>query len=198
MDKILLLDAARRVDKSRQNEGNVDIEDLEQAVGIVPTYRQSVQEFYTRFKAYYIIKWQCTDSWVGLQAIFFDDELIATSWQEGRKCGTDVDLISIEAAEKVYNFLAPKFEAAQVSMVNAGEVIDPFYTVSYGSQLLVKEGFYNGKKVTVTETYHSYEAIDLWRSVVVRHEDGQCETINIDNLHIPLHIIEAKDDVQNT
>lgn len=55
MEKLMLLDALRRVDKSK-NEGNVAYEDLFQALGLSYTLCTDESEFYNRFKAYYVVK----------------------------------------------------------------------------------------------------------------------------------------------
>lgn len=189
MNKILLLDAAKRVDKT--NPQYVSLDEL-QAEFNIHEFREYDQELDDRFKEYFIIKWYCTDAWVGLSAIYLDDELIATCMQEGRKCGKDFEFVSIEAAKKVYDLLRPQFNPNSVSIVGKHQTIDDYYTVEFGSQLLVEEGFYKGEKVTVVEKYQSYQAIDLWRSLVIRRQGGQCETINISDFHIPIHVTEQK------
>lgn len=194
LDKIFVLDAARRVEKTCHNESNIDTEDLERAVGLNPTYRDDVEDFCKRIKAYYIIKWQCTDTWVGLSAIFLDDELVAVSSQEGRKFDANIEFVSEEAARKIYVLLSPQFELKSVSMLDQKEMTYTMYNVEYGAELLVNEGFYQGKKVTVVEKYHSYEDIDRWRTIIVKNEDGKCETISVGQFFIPIHITEANDD----
>jgi hypothetical protein len=49
----------------------------------------------TRLKCYFIKKWYCTDSFVGLRAYFLDDEFVATSYQQGRKFNEDFTFVSI-------------------------------------------------------------------------------------------------------
>lgn len=135
---------------------------------------------------------------MGLQSIFLDDELVAYSWQEGRRCDTTIEFTSIEAAKKVFDFMLPKFENVKPSIVSSAETIEPFYTVTYSSQLIVDEGFYKGNKVKVVERYGlRYERDQDWHAVKIEHEDGTQEVIQMVDFKIPLHITaKAEDDIR--
>lgn len=190
--KINLLEALKNVDKSEMNStwpcyneffNEFDIE-----------YWNTKSEFHDqwdkRMKSYYLIKWLCTDTWVGALAYYLDDELVAYSWQPARKSDTTYYFVSDEAANKVKEFLYSLIDEQEphYKVMDLNEEIDVHYTVDYGSQLLVDEGQFDGETVKVVQRWNRYEDIDNWKKVIVRMPDGRERMINLDQFHIPLHM----------
>lgn len=62
-----LIDIARNIDKSKRNEDFVDLEAVQQALGL-PVYGYAEQD---RLKAFWVERWLCTDTWVGGRMYFF-------------------------------------------------------------------------------------------------------------------------------
>ena len=56
-----IIDAINQVDKSTPHD--VDFEDLCQELGI--SWQEIPNDFYDRVKCYYLVKWICTDTWLG-------------------------------------------------------------------------------------------------------------------------------------
>jgi hypothetical protein len=148
-------------------------------------------EFAERVKGHYLAKWMCTDTWVGTQVFYLDDEPVAISTQSGRKSDENLYFISKEAGEKVREFilsLMSEDEAQELQLADLDEEIGDHYNVTYGSQLLVKEGFYQGSLVTVVKEYHMYIDIDKWQTIDVRLQNGEVVNISCTEFHIPLHL----------
>lgn len=185
---IKLIDALRNVDKS--DPSWVNMEGLAEALGVNYDYDQDHGD---RFKAYYLIKWYCTDTWVGVQAIFLDDELVAMSKQTARKESEQISFVSAEAADKVRELIYAK---QYVDLVESDMEVGPFYTVQFGSQLLTKEGFYNGKPVTVVRTWEGYSGreMDMWRTVRVNDGDNEFN-IPVNEFNIPIHLTCPYDEI---
>lgn len=53
-----------------------------------------------RFRVYWLKTWYCTDTWVGYRAWFLDDELVAMTYQAGRKYDEEFSWVSKEAYDK--------------------------------------------------------------------------------------------------
>ena len=98
-----LIDMMKRVDRSKGNSVDGDIDDFCRELGI-ENYFGWDQAFSERVQGYYLIKWFCTDSWVGAVVYIMDDKPVAISYQSGRKSGREFEFVSKEAVEKVRAF----------------------------------------------------------------------------------------------
>ena len=106
----------------------------------------------TRLKAYHLIVWHCTDSYVGARAYFLDDKFVAISTQVGRKYGEEFEFTSQQDAEMVREYLLSlSGYKLEVKLINLNEESPDHYGVQYASQLIPQ--------------YHSYA---LYRGNVAR------------------------------
>ena len=126
-------------------------------------------------------------AWVGMTIVYFDDKPIATTWQMARKCDTTWKFLSQEAADNLYKYIVSS-RVKTWPLIDQKEDIGDFYTVNYDSQLLVKEGLYKGKPVTVFTTYENHRDYKFWSIIVVKDEEGVEHTINLKDFHIPFHL----------
>lgn len=147
-----LIDIAKNIDKSENNECWVELEVLQQELEL-PQYGYAEQE---RLKAYWVDNWYCTDSWVGGRIYFFDDEPVAYSYQKGRKCSEEFAWFSQEAAEKVRSFVQGLHQdKLRVSICNVNEDIGDSYKLSYASQVLDwNKARYHGEPVLFAGVYN--------------------------------------------
>lgn len=104
-----LLNALQDVIKTPENSSTVDSEGLLNSLGM--NYEVLNWDKYEKgLVAYWVISRYCTDSYVGLQAIYLNGELVAYSQQEGRKCDYEVTFLNIEAAKAVKDFVVSCME----------------------------------------------------------------------------------------
>jgi hypothetical protein len=160
-----LIDALLNVDKSQSDY--VNDEDLFESFGIPYHWDSNVAD---QLKAYYVIRWCCTDTWVGLRAIYLDDELVGMSTQSARKSNESFKWLSKEAANKVRQLIQP--DPAEPDLIDLDEEIQPFYTVAYSSQIIDDEGFYQGRPVKVVRKNNR---LDRYAETSVLVTDGQDE-----------------------
>jgi hypothetical protein len=118
----------------------------------------------SRLKAYHIITWYCTDSYVGSRAYFLDNEFVAISEQTGRKYDEEFRFVSKEAADKVRNYILSMQEYREPSLLDVNEETSDYYSIGYPTQLLIqfhKYGVYkDGRKVEITSSgRRNYERV---------------------------------------
>ncbi|MGZ3922003.1 MAG: hypothetical protein ACXVC7_17005 [Bacteroidia bacterium] len=182
-----LIDALKQVDKSEKNSTTPDFQDFCDELGI-QDYSGWNEKFNERVKGYYVQKWLCTDTWVGLIAYYFDGELVAGSFQSARKSDTNYEFVSKELAYKVINFIISIIEQEEpnFNIIDENEEIEDTYSLDFGGQILIKSGFYDDlpcKVVKMVEDkYHLYEQIE------VKFEDGSNKVIATNNFKIPLSL----------
>jgi len=184
-----LLDALARVDRS-QGSSWVDFEPLQQALRITD-YPNIPTDYETRVQSYWLIKWMCTDTWVGLRAIYFDNQLAGMIWQDARKNDPEVKFISHDRAHLLRKYLMSAVPEPEFAIIPETEEISDTYHVTYGSELLVDQGIYNEQPVTVNKSsiVHGYDGDpDSWSKIKVRSTNSEEVEIDLEDFHIPLHL----------
>lgn len=140
-----LREAIAKIDKTdRHAQCWVNMEDFRYEFDIHTCYDYDAdREFEKRVKKYWIHSWNCTDTWVGLAAYFFDDELVAVSYQSARKDDETFDWVSKEAAIKLRDFIVElNSPARDYKIVNLDEDMSglvPDDGVMYSVLNLMKE-----------------------------------------------------------
>lgn len=165
-----------------------DVEEFMDALGLQYCYVDG-NLVEARLKAQYLIKWYCTDTYVGTCVFQLDGVPVAITTQNGRKCDTHVTFLNAAGADAMRVFclsLMQEEEQNSPYILPDDEMIDEFYTVDYGSQMLTKFGFYNGEPVEVVRTWDGYAMIHNWHDVEVRLPDGTLKTINTKEFMIPV------------
>lgn len=186
-----LLEALKNVDQSEQNSTWIDAEEIYKSLGIDPWECERPADFEDRLKQYWLVKWYCSDTWVGTTAIFLDGELVGMTRQVARKSDTDLDWISREAATKVWEWLKPKM--AKISgYVNPDEDIDERYSVSYVSQILQDDGFYEDQPATLVRdelflrNARSYQFDGDGQDITIQFHDGVRKRIHVTDFQFAL------------
>ena len=130
-----ILDIVKRIDRTDKNlVASVDWDSLSSNLGCYLTDSED-----TRLKAYCIVVWYCTDTFVGVNAHFLDDEFVCLSTQTGRKNGISYKYISQDAALKLRNYirdLAEKDTPFKPNLIDLSEKENGLYSIIYGSQLI--------------------------------------------------------------
>lgn len=182
-----LIDAIKRVDRTQQSF-DPDYGNFCNELGI-NDYSGWNEKFSERMKVYYLIKWCCTDTWVGLAVYFLDDEPVAISWQPARKSDTDYEFVSEEAAKKVRDFILSIMEQDDPTfkLMDIDKEIEETYSISFTNRLLGYEGFVDGRPCKVVrEKKEEY----ISQKVTVKFEDGTEKRVNIKDFMIPIAIVK--------
>lgn len=136
----------------------------------------------------YFIQWLCTDSCVGGSILFFNEEPVAVTSQQGRKCDLNIEWLDEESYYKVYSYI--KSFIKDEHSFNVLSQLDKFqewgvtYTVEFPGQLLPKNKnlYYNDEKVEYVRDGNPKDIID--KTVVVKLKDGSEKLIDISELKI--------------
>lgn len=183
-----LSEAIARINKA-DIDACYDTEVFNNALGL-SYYGYNTEIISSRLKYVFLVKWICTDTWVGTRVYFLDETPVAVSYQSARKNDECVDFLSESDVERMRNFiftLMQEEDSAKVLVCNVDKEIEEFYQVSYSQQLLTDKGFYKGIPVDVVKKYNTYDNIDMWEFVDVRI--GQdVVTIPMNMFDIPLNI----------
>lgn len=180
------------VDRSENNTTEPDIDDFSSALNLDCHFGWD-EKFCKRVVGYWLIKWYCSDTWVGTRVYYMDDQPVAYSNQSARKSDEFIYFVSLEAANKVKGFILELIGEEEFTPVigNMDEEIHELdYSVSYNSQLLVDYGLYEGQRVKVVKRSYRYDDPDLrMTEVMVMHEpDGNPFKINVSDLKIDMHL----------
>lgn len=148
-----------------------------------------------RLKQVFLTKWLCTDTWVGTRIYFLDNIPVAVSHQSARKSDEVIKFITENDAQRMKDFifsLMQDEESGSIPVCNLDEEIGECFHVSYGGQLLHKEGFYQGFPAKVQKTYEDYADIKKWEVIEISYSDGQSaifKEIGVEEFDIPLNIV---------
>lgn len=77
-----------------------------------------------RLQAYPIYTWMCTDEMVGLHALYFDDQPVASIYRSGRKCHYEIEWVSKDAAKAVRDFMMTFDELDHINLIREDVEID--------------------------------------------------------------------------
>lgn len=179
-----------------------DYSSLCETLGLGPHYPDNYDELDGLFKMYPISPWYCTDTWVGGYAVTFEGQPFAFMYQSARKNYQEWSFFSDELVEKARSVLAGPVES--VRKLSLDTVIDDYYTVNYGSQLLDYSGTVDGRPAKVvaiwdygrsfpaTETRPEYRNDSKRMSrILVRFDDGEEREVECNQLRLPFRIVQS-------
>jgi hypothetical protein len=150
-----LIDAIRNVTRPAEPDRwrhSAPLEEICEALGIDYDWNEP-EELQTRLQSYPIFNWLCTDTHVGLNAIYFDGEPVGCSMQTARKSSTNVEWISAEDARRVREAILSYREEKLFDLIKPDAEIGDDAGVAYTSQALTNEGTYQGRPVTALVWY---------------------------------------------
>lgn len=144
----------------------------------------------TRLRCFFYERWYCTDTWVGGRAYFLDEELVAVSYQIGRKWDEDIEYISKEAYDKVKSYVISLIEKEEPSFVPSilqdGELdklVEDRYQVEFNSQILQKQGYYEDELVDIVRTNYDYGDPNYFHGVKIRLSSGKTKIVHVSELY---------------
>lgn len=183
-----IIDALKNVDKS--NPCYLDIDDLANELQLY-TATMNYEVIEQRLKEYYLMKWYCTDTWVGVSAIYLDGELVGCITQNARKAEKIYSWISLLCVDKVRQVILEcmEFDDAVYEIIDPTDPVVEYYSVDYSSQLLDTEGFVNNRHCVVIDKMH--KGI-LSSKIKVRYDNKEEEVVPVSWLKIPIHLEEVQ------
>jgi hypothetical protein len=192
---VKIRDLINAVDRSEKNTDSADIDEFCRALNL-NEYPGWNKQFDEAVKGHWLIKWYCTDTWVGYQVYYMDNEPVAISVQTARKSSASYQFVSLEAATKLRKFILECLGESEFTpdIMDQDEETDPYYTVSYSSQLLVKEGFFDGRVTKVVRECHRWDDPELKMDEMFVSFSDDPETvfkINVRDFKIPMHVTSA-------
>ncbi|MGP3748792.1 hypothetical protein ACTWKA_15145 [Bacillus sp. 3A_MP1] len=186
--KMKLIDIVNKIDKSKQNESEVDTQDIGRELGLdnVPYVEQD------RLKCYWVGNWYCTDSYVGYRVYFLDNQPAAFSIQLGRKCEESFHWFNLEFATKVREYLLSLTQEKElnISICDINEDIGDSYKIEFNAQILnFNRAKLNNEKVEILEKIiHKSCGIDT--EVKIKLPNGEEKQVDISDLNFDFHITE--------
>lgn len=186
-------DVLARVDKSAENATHMDPDDLCQVLRLDSFDYSAYQKFNERVVGYWVTRWQCTDTWVGVTVYCLDGEPFAIGSKMARRQTEHYQFVSKAAMALVREFVLSLFddqESPEVDLLDLDEEIEDTYHVNYASQIIDREGFHEGKSCTVHEIKESARLAT--ESLVVKFEDGSKLEVPVKEFKLPIRIVDEK------
>lgn len=201
-----LIDALKNVDRSSKNTTWVGEEFYEAVLGQY-VYLDSAP----RITGYYLAPWLCTDTWVGGNVYYLDDEPLAWGFQTARKNKEEFRFVDADVLSRARDYLRSLLtDEGTISFIDPDEEIGETYGVHYTTQLLDRRGYVNGrtavylpvetqewlKKNVPAKAYgYTFPGADAetYREsiLVVEYADETQEAIDIKRFDIPFRVVNS-------
>ena len=148
-----LIEALRNVDMSNKNRVCLSLDEFASSFGLYG-FDMDCDLFDERCSGYWVSTHMCTDTQVGMQAIYLDSELVAYTTQLARKCDYNIFYLDEKSAEKMRVFLLSIDSSESSYCLSSeedllGDIGDGFRT-NYSSELLSSLGYVDGRQVTMS------------------------------------------------
>jgi len=185
-----LIDIASRIDKSKNNESYIDIN----KVAYELDYEFDDEDDQDRLKAYWIGNWYCTDSFVGYRMYFLDDEPVAVSIQNGRKCDEDFKWFNMDLALKVRDYLISitrkKEEELNFDTCDINEDIGNSFKISYNGQILNhNNATLDGQSIKILERIRETPDYGIDTNLKIQLPSGEDKIINISEIDFKYNLV---------
>lgn len=180
------------VDKSNPQEPNENIFE-EVKVDYFSTYQDPVN-----LKYYWLAAHYCTDTWVGARVYFLEDEIVAVSFQRGRKYDEQFSWISKESFTKVKAYLSSLIREDEEDL----DIVDDLdqemndgYSITYREELIPsmhKVALLDGDKVVSVLPFTEYDervfVTQIKPTILVEYQ-GIRSFVELRNLAFPLNCL---------
>lgn len=181
-----IIDIAKRIDKSKNNEEWVDIPKIGNEFNLSLDYVEQ-----TRLKSYWVGNWYCTDTWVGYRMYFLDDEAVAFSIQSGRKCNEEFHWFSKELAIKTKEYLLTFLieEDLDINICNINDEIGDSYKIEFNSQILsCNRPTLNNEDIIIVERIRYKNDYGIDQELKIRLKNGEDKVVNISELDFKYYV----------
>jgi hypothetical protein len=180
---MILSELISNIDKSEKNSNSPDIEHYSNELGVI---NNSWFDEPDKIKVFWLWKRYDTGSYVGIEAIYLEDEFIGLNTTTGRKNGKgELEFVSKEAPIKLREYIVSLMndddDEDNISIIDMTEEMGEGIPLSYSSQLLTKKLFctLNNETVYVTDSWERDKDHKKWSLVEVKNESGTSEIRNL-------------------
>tara|TARA_R110000851_G_scaffold72413_21_gene160506 strand:- start:2887 stop:3471 length:585 start_codon:yes stop_codon:yes gene_type:complete len=192
-----ILDLVKNIDKSEYNSNWVDSNHYAESLGIAHCNSLDVCP---GLKSYWIWKRYDTDSYVGLEFIFLNDEFIATNTTTGRKNGDgEINYLNQEVADKLRDLLLQLLNHAYpediAPLIDLNATFDDIgYKVDYTSELLTSTVYHieSQQYVSVAQKFVNEQIPGRYMPSVIKikFNSGETEYVDISSCLVPYNTIK--------
>ena len=185
-----LLELLTNVDRSPSNEiGWLDERDVLSPLNHDYLTYIDCSMLNRRLKGYWLVCRMCTDTHVGLAALYLDTTLVGVYQQDARKSDVRIEFISEEAALLVLAYVKECCDIPEQKFVistDLDEQQSEFACFEFAGDIIDRNGFYNGKPVKFVGT--SQNGIYPSKNILVEMEHGSVVTIPAIEYKIPMRL----------
>ncbi len=179
-----------KIDISKSKDKWIDIETIGEDLNLDHNQLYDIDQEKNEFlRSTFIKEWMCTDTLVGVQAVFFKGEFVCLLKQDCRKCDKVVlGWTSQEKADLVREYLLSLIEEpdiAGVDIIDMDTDLGTGFSVNYVSQLIQKEGFYKDELVKIKEKPRRINSESNFHRIKIAFKDGREEWIDVRDLLLP-------------
>lgn len=150
----------------------------------------------TRLYGSYISASYCTDTWIGLKVYVFDREVVAFSFQKGRKYDKEFIWVSRELYNVTKEFCRSFLENPEdeITLISDDVIInDDGYKLHFASDLIPQRfhqtAMLNAESVVIVGQTNPKDYIS--HNVNIRHQDGTETVERIDDLIFPYRLLKT-------
>lgn len=183
-----IIDIAKTLDKSKQNEDYVDLSVLTYEFGV----NKDCYVEQNRLKSYWVGNWCCTDTWVGYKIYYLDDIPVCFSIQKGRKSDEVFKWFNKDLAIKTKEYilsLVSKENEDYFEICDTEEDIGDTYKIHFNNQVTDwSKATLNGKEIKFIQRIRFEGDFGIDSEVKIEVE-GQEKIVNIKDLDFKFHVI---------
>ena len=131
-----LIDALKNVDRSDDNVQWIDLDEVAHALNFYGHDLDWSED--SKLLSYPVANWYCTDSYVGIYALYLEDELVGYTYQAARKSDIEYHWLNHDAVTKVSDYIRSlnMLKEPPYSYLNPDEELGEGYSIGYRCQLL--------------------------------------------------------------
>ena len=176
-----------------KQEYNLWDEDLLSAVGLDIYYHNYDDP--VNLTTNHLKQWCCTDTWVGIDVIYLNNNPVAVTNQAGRKMDVNIYFLSEEAKNSVKDYLISLYNNQQdcadyLTEDDLNEEMGDYFKIEYSSQVLYKTAWLNGEQVEITQKPRNLNNKINLHTVAIKHKDGVEKWIDVRELDFEYCSIE--------
>jgi hypothetical protein len=191
-NKMTLKELVLKVDTNPLNESYVNWEGLSALLGVYGLQWSDD----TRLKTYWLSRWMCTDTYVGIKVYMLDTLVVAVSSQPYRKSSEEFIFVSLDAAVDVKNYLLSLLSTddLEIELWNSAEEMGEGFSVEYQSNI----NKHMHPVATLVETGQKVKIVGSkmmehfnFHDITVEFEDGTKKVVDNRELLLPYNIITS-------